>query len=110
MTIEAKSSFKALDDQTALSQVLNNSSQSLHVMYELFREAGEEHLQTFFDKVRVFSAIAIGKGIKVNVHRACRIEEHKDTQANDVPQGIRCSSCTITSSRRAAMTSRDRRL
>ncbi|KAI1274761.1 hypothetical protein F5Y07DRAFT_372103 [Xylaria sp. FL0933] len=89
MTIEAKSSFKTLDDQTALSQVLNNSSQSLHVMYELFREAGEEHLQTFFDKVRVFSAIATGKGIKVNVHRACRIEEHdKDTQANDVPHMV----------------------
>ncbi|KAI0799227.1 hypothetical protein GGR55DRAFT_692851 [Xylaria sp. FL0064] len=86
VTIEAKSSFKTLDDPTALSQVLNNSSQSLHVMYELFREAGEEHLQTFFDKVRVFSAIATSKGIKVNVHRACRIEEQdKDTQANDVP-------------------------
>ncbi len=71
VTIEAKNKFKTPDDDTALLQSLNNASQSLHNMYELFREAGDAHVRVFFDKVRIFSAVSTSKGIKIRIHRAC---------------------------------------
>ncbi|KAI1310663.1 hypothetical protein F5Y03DRAFT_392109 [Xylaria venustula] len=79
MTIESKNSGKSLDDTVALGQNLNNASHSLHNMYELFREAGEEHLRIFFDKVRFFSAVATSKGINIRVHRACLTRESRKT-------------------------------
>ncbi|KAF2963473.1 hypothetical protein GQX73_g10100 [Xylaria multiplex] len=89
MTIEGKNSDKSPDDTVALGQNLNNASQSLHIMYELFREAGEEHIRTFFDKVRFFSGVSTSRGIKIRVHRACLTEEYRKTpqdgQANDAP-------------------------
>ncbi|KAI8944093.1 hypothetical protein F4801DRAFT_585796 [Xylaria longipes] len=79
MTIEGKNSDNGPDDAVALGQNLNNASQSLHIMYELFREAGEEHIRTFFDKVRFFSGVSTSKGIKIRVHRACLTKEYRKT-------------------------------
>ncbi|KAI0966219.1 hypothetical protein F4678DRAFT_450490 [Xylaria arbuscula] len=79
MTIESKNAGKSLDDKVALGQNLNNASHSLHNMYELFREAGEEHLSIFYDKVRFFSAVATSKGINIRVHRACPTKESRKT-------------------------------
>lgn len=83
LTIESKNSYKSPDDEGAVGQSLNNASQSLHNMYEFFREAGEEHVQTFFDKVRVFSAVSTSRGIKIRAHRACLTEEARPEPAED---------------------------
>lgn len=90
LTIETKNSFKTPDDETGLAQSLNNASQSLHNMYEFFREAGDKHVQIFFDKVRVFSAVSTSKGIKIRAHRACltedsRPEPEEQGQPDEVP-------------------------
>lgn len=82
MTIEGKNSFKTPDDEVGLSQNLNNASQSLHNMYEFFREAGDEHLRTFFDKVRFFSCVSTSKGIKIRVHRACSTNDYQASTQN----------------------------
>ncbi|KAF3768502.1 hypothetical protein M406DRAFT_71500 [Cryphonectria parasitica EP155] len=82
MTIEGKNSFKTPDDEVALSQNLNNASQSLHNMYEFFREAGDEHVQIFFEKVRFFSCVSTSKGIKIRVHRACCTQDHQAITLN----------------------------
>ncbi|KAJ2986499.1 hypothetical protein NUW58_g4997 [Xylaria curta] len=89
MTIEGKNSDKGPDDTAALGQNLNNASQSLHNMYELFREAGKDHINVFFDKVRFFSAVSTSKGIKIRIHRACLTKEFRkpvqDGQVDEVP-------------------------
>ncbi|ROV95204.1 hypothetical protein VMCG_08560 [Cytospora schulzeri] len=90
LMIESKNSYKTPDDESGLCQSLNSATQSLHNMYEFFREAGEEHVQTFFDKVRVFSAVSTSKGIKIRAHRACltedaRPEPAEDAEPDDVP-------------------------
>ena len=82
MTIEGKNSFKSPDDEVALSQNLNNASQSLHNMYEFFREAGDEHVQIFFEKVRFFSCVSTSKGIKIRVHRACSTQDQQEVAQN----------------------------
>lgn len=71
MAIESKSSLKNINDPTGILQNLNSASQSLHNMYEFFREAGEEYVNIFFDKVRFFSAVSTNMGIKIRIHRAC---------------------------------------
>ncbi|KAJ2982212.1 hypothetical protein NUW58_g6493 [Xylaria curta] len=78
MTVEGKQPYKTVDDNIALSQCLNNASQSLHNMYEFFKEAGEEHLDIFFDRVRFFSAVSTTRGVKIRIHRACRVGGHRD--------------------------------
>lgn len=83
LTIETKNGSKDSDDEVGLCQSLNNATQSLHNMYEFFREAGEEHVQTFFAKVRVFSAVSTSKGIKIRAHRACLTEEVRPESADD---------------------------
>lgn len=77
ITIEAKNSTKSSDDEIGFNQSLNNASQSLHNMYEFFREAGDEHVQIFFDKVRVFSVVSSSKGIKIRAHRACLTKQSR---------------------------------
>lgn len=84
LTIEAKSKVKGCLDKKGLLQSLNNSSQSLHNMYELFREAGDKHVKTFFDKVRVFSAVASCDGIVVRVHRPVRVAASEEAKEADV--------------------------
>lgn len=71
LTIEAKNKFKSPDDEVGFYQSLNNASQSLHSMYEFFREAGESHIRVFFEKVRFFSIVSTSDGIKIRIHRAC---------------------------------------
>ncbi|KAI0907608.1 hypothetical protein F4823DRAFT_602427 [Ustulina deusta] len=78
MTIEGKQSYKTADDNVGLSQCLNNASQSLHNLYEFFKEAGEEHVNIFFDRVRFFSAVSTMRGIRIRIHRACRVSGHRD--------------------------------
>ncbi|KAI0975408.1 hypothetical protein F4678DRAFT_324991 [Xylaria arbuscula] len=77
MTIEGKHSYKTAEDKVALSQCLNNASQSLHNLYEFFKEAGEEHVDVFFGQVRFFSAVSTTQGIRIRVHRACRARGHR---------------------------------
>lgn len=70
--VEAKKAMLDLDSPQALHQCLNNASQALHNMFEFFRDAGPEHEQVFYDKVRFFSVVANRKGIIVRIHRAIR--------------------------------------
>lgn len=92
LTIEAKRT--GIDDQIALNQSLNNASQALHNMYELFREADAEpglkeekhYTKMFFDKIRVFSIVATQGGMKIRIHRACDIN-HDDNRRHPIIQG-----------------------
>lgn len=95
LTIESKNSFKPPDDEVGLCQSLNNASQSLHNMYEFFREAGDEHVQTFFDKVRVFSAVSTSRGIKIRAHRACLTEESRPEPREHVQPDEVPAMCSI---------------
>ncbi len=72
LAVEAKKAIFDLDSPQALHQCLNNASQALHNMFEFFRDAGPEHEQVFYDKVRFFSVVANRKGIIVRIHRAIR--------------------------------------
>ena len=75
LTIEAKKGMFDLDSPRALHQCLNNASQALHNMFEFFRDAGPEHEQIFYDKVRFFSVVANRRGIIVRIHRAIRMPD-----------------------------------
>jgi hypothetical protein len=72
LTIEAKKGSIAADDLVALRQSLNNAGQSLHNMFEFFRDAGPEHEGGFFDKVRFFSVAVSTQGLVIRIHRATR--------------------------------------
>ena len=72
LAIEAKKAMLNLNAQQALNRCLNNASQALHNFYEFFRDAGPEHEQIFYDKVRFFSIVANRNGILVRIHRAIR--------------------------------------
>lgn len=65
-TIEAKKGLST--DIVAQRQSLNNASQSLHNMFEFFREADQEN--TFYEKVRFFSVVATSDGLLIRIHRA----------------------------------------
>lgn len=54
-TIEAKKGLMSADDTVGKRQSLNNASQALHNMFEFFRDAGPQHEDIFFTKVRFFS-------------------------------------------------------
>ena len=71
-TIEAKKSFLSPDDSVGKRQSLNNASQSLHNMFEFFRDAGPEHEVNFFAKVRFFSVVASTEGLTIRIHRAIK--------------------------------------
>ena len=71
--IEAKNSEKSVDDRKALHQCSNCASQALFNFYEFFHDAGPEHEQEFFDKVRFFSIVANRTGFLVRIHRAVEI-------------------------------------
>ena len=72
LALEAKKAMFDLDSPQVLHQCLNNASQALHNMFEFFRDAGPEHEQAFYNKVRFFSVVANRKGILVRIHRAIR--------------------------------------
>lgn len=80
LTIEAKRFYKDVDDRVARAQCLNNASQALHNLYEIFREADQEMescaTKIFFDEIRFFSVVATPKGIKIRVHRAQKINKN----------------------------------
>ena len=71
-TIEAKKALVATDDIVAKRQSLNNASQALHNMYEFFHDAGPQHEDGFFDKVRFFSVVASTEGLTIRIHRATK--------------------------------------
>ncbi len=71
-TIEAKKGMCSADDTDAKGQSLNNASQALHNMFEFFRDAGSNHENIFFAKVRFFSVVASNEGITIRIHRAIR--------------------------------------
>ena len=78
LTVEAKKAMIDIDADKAKYQSLNNASQALHNMYELFCDAGSEHKEIFFNKVRFFSVVANRKGMLVRIHRAVEIPEDAD--------------------------------
>lgn len=71
-TVEAKKSLSSPDSEVAKHQSLNNASQSLHNMFEFFRDAGDEHEGIFFAQVRFFSVVASTEGLTIRIHRAVR--------------------------------------
>ncbi len=72
LAVEAKKAMLDLDSPQALHECLNDASQALHNMFEFFRDAGPEHEEVFYNKVRFFSVVANRKGIVVRIHRAIR--------------------------------------
>lgn len=96
MTIEGKNACKNIHDPIAALQNLNSASQSLHNMYEFFREAGGNHVDIFFEKVRFFSAVSTSSGIQIRIHRACLttddIEEPPHEQPVQVPDRLSIGS------------------
>ena len=75
LAVEAKRAMFNLNSPQALHQCLNNASQALHNMFEFFRDAGREHEQVFYDKVRFFSVVANRDGIIVRIHRAIKLPD-----------------------------------
>ncbi|KAI9873676.1 MAG: hypothetical protein M1830_010728 [Pleopsidium flavum] len=71
-TIEAKKARISADDDVGKRQSLNNASQALHNMFEFFRDAGPQHEDDFFTKVRFFSVVASTEGLTMRIHRATR--------------------------------------
>ncbi|KAI9873655.1 MAG: hypothetical protein M1830_010745 [Pleopsidium flavum] len=71
-TIEAKKAHISADDNVGKRQSLNNASQALHNMFEFFRDAGPQHQDDFFTKVRFFSVVASTEGLTIRIHRATR--------------------------------------
>jgi hypothetical protein len=76
-TIEAKKGETTTGDSIGKCQSLNNASQALHNMFEFFRDAGPQHEDIFFDKVRFFSAVTSSDGITIRIHRATRGAEDR---------------------------------
>ena len=70
--IEARKATVSSDDTTGKRQSLNNASQALHNMFEFFRDAGKQHEEKFFTKVRFFSVVASTEGLTIRIHRATR--------------------------------------
>lgn len=87
LTVEAKNGDVSVDNSKALYQCLNNASQTLHNFYEFFHDADTEagtgssepgkHTKTFFEKVRVFSAVANTRGILIRIHRAVEVPKQQ---------------------------------
>ena len=73
-TIEAK---REIDDDVGKRQGLNNASQALHNMFEFFRDAGQQHEDIFFAKVRFFSVVASTEGLIIRIHRAIKISDEE---------------------------------
>ena len=84
-TIEAKKTNISADDDVGKRQSLNNASQALHNMFELFRDAGAQHVDDFFTKVRFFSVVASSEGLTVRIHRATRAADGWDSIIPDYP-------------------------
>lgn len=76
LTIEGKSAEHSVDDEKALLQCLNNSSQALFNLYAFFHDAGPDHEEVFFSKVRVFSIVAMRRGFLMRCHRGVRLDDH----------------------------------
>ena len=72
LTIEGKKNQVSTEDPTGHHQSLNNASQALHNMYEIFRDAGPQHEEIFFEKVRFFSIVTSTAGLTIRIHRATR--------------------------------------
>ena len=75
LSIEAKAASFRPNDTKALYQNLNNASQALFNMFAFFRDAGPEHENFFYEKVRFFSIVAVRDGMLVRVHRAIKIPD-----------------------------------
>ncbi|EXJ69357.1 uncharacterized protein A1O5_07393 [Cladophialophora psammophila CBS 110553] len=84
LTIEAKKEKTSTNDDVGRLQSLNNASQALHNMFEFFRDAGHE--DTFFAKVRFFSAVASTEGVWIRIHRATREPEDGSDQGFILPK------------------------
>jgi hypothetical protein len=85
-TIEAKKAKTSTGDTVGMRQSLNNSSQALHNMFEFFREAGPQHEDTFFAKVRFFSVVASTEGLAIRTHRATREPANGSDQGFIIPE------------------------
>ena len=83
LTIEAKKADISSSDLRGKLQSLNNASQSLHNMFEFFRDAG--HKEHFFEKVRFFSVVASTEGLTIRIHRAIEMPVNKSAESFIMP-------------------------
>ena len=77
LIIEAKKPAISIEDNKALHQCSNCASQALFNFFEFFRDAGSQHRDLFFEKVRFFSVVATRNGLLVRIHRAVEIPKDK---------------------------------
>ena len=84
--VEAKKAMVSSDDIGGKRQCLNNASQALHNMFEFFRDAGPQHEEVFFAKVRFFSVVASTEGLTIRIHRATR--EPSDGSESSSDRGL----------------------
>jgi hypothetical protein len=85
-TIEAKKAKTSTGDTVGMRQSLNNASQALHNMFEFFREAGPQHEDKFFAKVRFFSVVASTEGLAIRIHRPTREPANGSDQGFIIPE------------------------
>ena len=76
LTIQTVRSHISPDNDVGKLQSLNNASQSLHNMFEFFRDAGPKHEKEYFDKVRFFSVVASTEGLTIRIHRATKSDRN----------------------------------
>ena len=84
--LEAADSATSLEDPKNLYRSLHSASQALYNFYEFFQDAGPEHKQIFFDRVRFFSAVANAHGILIRVHRAIEIPPYTEVDRLSFPE------------------------
>jgi hypothetical protein len=84
-SMEVKEKRGTLDNKMGQDQNLNTASQALYNIYRCMKKANE--LDLFFDKVRVFSAVATAEGFWLRVHRAVKVRE-RQCNNQDYPIGF----------------------
>lgn len=77
-SMEVKGKRGQIDNQKAQFQNLNTASQALFNIYRCMKRVND--LDTFFNKVRVFSAVATIEGLSLRIHRPIRLDKE---QCND---------------------------
>ncbi len=74
-SMEAKGKRGQIDNQAAHFQNLSTASRALFNIYHCMKRVNE--LETFFDKVRVFFAVATVEGLSLRIHRPIRLESEQ---------------------------------
>ncbi len=72
-SMEVKGKRGSLDNQKAQFQNLNTGSQALYNIYYCMERTDD--LDTFFNEVRVFSAVATTEGLSIRIHWPIKLKE-----------------------------------